>query len=365
MRSWIYAVAPGVLLVPPEGFGGASRAQRSMGARCLCYGGGGADPPPPRDLYQETSDELKAKVDLAGPMLAAERLYRPQYQSLDLQNLQDLINGTSAGKRTETYTEMEQVPATYKYVNDGSRYGHQVVDQPAYQRPVLKTREVDAPAQRGLLDIFQNDIMPRYNDITSQSREAEIADVAKLGPSALAAFRAANPEQAALMSRLNSDAMSELDAGASLDPAMAREVAQGVRGAQSARGMGMGLNDMVQEAMARGSAGNALRQQRRANAAGMVQLNQATGMDPYMSILGRPSQALQGANSAVGTGLSQGKTLGPELFGGSNINAGDLFNTNYNAQAAANISNANSSAAMTSAGIGAGGAVLGGVLLAL
>ena len=107
--------------------------------------------------------------------------------------------------------------------------------------------------QPGLLELYQQDIMPGLAradvaglDVT---REGDIAAVERLGQRATEAFRQANPEQAALMAELNRQAQQELAAGASLPPAMARELEQQVRGAQAARGKGFGVSDISEEAL--------------------------------------------------------------------------------------------------------------------
>lgn len=63
--------------------------------------------------------------------------------------------------------------------------------------------------------------------------------------------------------------------------------------------------------------------------------------------------------------MGMGGAAGPRLFNAQNGYASDLFNTNYNAAAAANISNANSSAATTGAGVAGGAAIAGAAIIAL
>jgi hypothetical protein len=153
--------------------------------------------------------------------------------------------------------------------------------------------------------------------------------------------------------------MQELQAGASLDPSLANEVEQGVRAGQAARRFGFGAPDAVAEAFARGQRGVDLRNQRRQFAGNVVGINQATGGDPLMAILGRPSQTLGMGQNIVGqgAGVMSGAQFNPESG-----YAADVFNTNYNAEAAANVSEANNLYGLLGAGIGAGGGILGGWL---
>lgn len=331
----------------------------------------GADPTPPRNLYDETSGELKAKLDLQPSMLAAESLYRPQYTSLDLADLQALLNGQPGGTKTEQYTEYEHVPAVYQNTppqGGGRGPWTNVMVTPAYDRPVLRSRSVNTPAQRGLLDIYENDLQPASDRITANSlsnqRGSEIADVEALGPRATQAFRAANPEQAALMAELNRQAQGELGMGATLDPSLRREVQQSVRQGQAARGMGLGMNDLAEEGYFTAAQAEQLRQQRRTFASGVVGLNQGTSVDPFLATLGRPGVNLNQSNGLLGSGLSLNKSTGPQLFG-SSVNANDVFNSNFNQANATRISNANNDAATQSAAIGGGAALAGSAVLAI
>jgi hypothetical protein len=110
---------------------------------------------PQRDLYQETSDTLKAQTDLAPDVYAAE--------SSDI-------------------------------------YG-----RPAYARLQTAINEENLPALNDL-----------SNRLTSATRTADIQDVESLAPRAKAAFDSANPEQAALRDALLSSASSELALGGQL-----------------------------------------------------------------------------------------------------------------------------------------------------
>lgn len=96
-----------------------------------------------------------------------------------------------------------------------------------------------------------------------------------------------------------------------------------------------------------------------------TQARLATFTDPFMGVLGRSSsnagsnQALFG--NAVGTaGASAQQTRG--MFDPYNSYAQDLFSTNYNAQAAANIATAQNKSALMGAAIGAVGTAAGGFL---
>lgn len=156
---------------------------------------------------------------------------------------------------------------------------------------------------------------------------------------------AVDPAQASLLGELNRQALSELQMGAQLDPSLRNEVQQSVRAGQAARGLGLGPADVYQEAMQTGSAAQALRSQRRSFAGGVGALNLQNIM-PYLGL---------------GQQFTQAK---PVMFDQWNPYAADLYNTNYNAEAARQIAAAANRASVAGATLGAagkiGGAFLGG-----
>jgi hypothetical protein len=154
-----------------------------------------------------------------------------------------------------------------------------------------------------------------------------------------------DPAQAALLGEMNNQALSELKLGATLDPSLAREVSQSVRGGQAARGLALGPANVYQEAMQIGSAGQALRNQRRAFA-GQVAGTNLANITPYLGLGAQFAQA------------------GPKLFDIWNPYASDLYNTNFNAANAREIAAAANRASVAGALLGSagkiGGAMLGG-----
>jgi hypothetical protein len=263
--------------------------------------------PPPRDYAQETRDTLQAQIDLAPAQYAAESEYRPKYAQLDLATLRDTLNGTGANK--------------------------------------------------GLLDLYENDVYPTLSRVEAADRSSRTqADLdliqSKAGDVTTALRKAAGTS--GLVDTMARQAQEGLDAGASVDPSLANEISQGVRAAQSSRGFGFSAPDAVTEAYARGSTGEALRNSRRQFAGQTVSTLQATGGDPVMALLGRPSQVL-GMGQSFG---AQGQSFNPgTMFSPESAYAGDVNNTNFNAKAAAKIAQANNDTAITSAGISAAGSM--------
>lgn len=197
-------------------------------------------------------------------------------------------------------------------------------------------------ADQGLLGLYQQSVLPTATQATSSSRAAAAQDLTNLAPAAASAARAANPNQYALLDQLTKSASDQLALGSSVDPSTAREVAQGVRAAQASRGMGFGPADVTAEAFARGTRGEALRQSRQGFANQVASLNGQAAVDPFrilnsggdaglaLALLGNSQQAAAGSQ--------------PTLFDPFSQYAQDIYNTNYNATAAANLAAANNMA---------------------
>lgn len=268
--------------------------------------------PAARNYGQETRDTLKAQIDLAPAVLDAERRTRPGYTALDLETLDQSLNGIGG--------------------------------------------------QKGLVALYE-DLVPRIGaadaSAASYQRGADIDDVRTLGPEMQAAIKAANPEQWALIEDLNKQAAADLAAGSTLTPAMRAELQSYVRGGQSARGMGMGNSDLFEEAFTLGSAGLQLQDQRRRFAGGVVDMNQRVSADPLMAILGRPSRASGDAQGFTGAGQSFADAIGPSLFSPESQYAADINQGNYEGELSARTATANSRAGLFGGALGALGA-LGG-----
>jgi len=261
--------------------------------------------PPPRNAAVEGAETLKAQVDLAPQQYAAEAQYRPKYAQLNRQVLQESLNGTGPGD-----------PGYLQMASD-------IMPQIAAQQRAQATAQ----------------------------RTADIADVSALGPAATEAYRAANPQQRALVDSMNAEAMSGLSAGAGLDPSLRREVTQGVRRGFADRGLGQGPADIYAEAAATGAAGEAMRAARFQRAGQVVGINQATSADPFQAILNRSVNS-GAAGQAMGGAAQMGQG-GATMFDPFSAYGSDVANTNYNADAAARIAGANNDAAVVAGGLSA------------
>lgn len=339
-------------------------------------GGGKA---PQRNLYAETSDELKAKADLAPRVYATEAEFSPKYTALELQGLEQSLLGTPGGTKqldyVETVTkyrnpltgEMSDSPRTTSGSSaigtnrDGStRY--QTTQWEQVQVPVNRSRTVSTPAQKGIVDIGEQ-IAGRIAQVDSKNlsaqREADIGDVNRLGGLSLAAQQNADPRTAALIEGLTSDATDELGMGYDMSPAQMRLAQQSVR----ARGQGtfgnIGPSGDLREAIGVSKFAQDLRNQRRDFATRTVALRQGTYGDSFNRVLGRSASA--SPQSYLGTAGGLAKSAGPTMFG-SSINANELYSDNQNAAAANNAARSSANQAYAGAGIGAGASILAAVI---
>lgn len=228
----------------------------------------------------------------------------------------------------------------------------------AIQRQQLEATLLGSPGDgtRGLLDIYFKDASPTAaaadRAASTAQREQDIADVTRLGAGAVQAFRAANPQQMAIMDALNQQTLGDINSGYDLPPNLRRTVAQNIRGAQASRGLGFGPNAAYQEAMGTSEAAGNWRNQNLSRAMQLAALNQATTGDPFQLVTGRAS----GANAGMGLlGMGNQNALGStnSIYGG----ASNILDWNANSQRDAAVASANNSAALASAGIQAAGSI--------
>jgi hypothetical protein len=256
--------------------------------------------PPPRDAAQEGRDMLAAQIELSPAQLQAQQQTRPAYDALNLQSLERVLYGTEG-----------------------------------------------TPGVASLYRTLVPQVEGMQRDANTAQREQDIADVRRLGPDVQAAFRAANPQQAALLDELNNQTLSELQAGTSLDPTLRNDIENNLRAGSAARGFGFGQPDAVAEAFTLGEAGQRMRAARQTSARAMAGVNQAASADPFAVLLGR-SSAPAAAGGVFSAGQGQSGTSGSTAAAAFDPFSGygaDVANTNFNANAAARIAGANNDAA--------------------
>jgi hypothetical protein len=125
--------------------------------------------------------------------------------------------------------------------------------------------------------------------------------------SLLNTYAQVDPTGAAARQRLGTDLASQEALGAQLDPGTIREVEQGVRSAQGARGNVYGTPQLVAETMARGSAGEQRMLQRQQALQSYLSSGQTTG-DVAMNLYNQRQAQLRASQGAALGYLGSGQT---------------------------------------------------------
>jgi hypothetical protein len=267
--------------------------------------------PPARQIGSELQSTTAGMKAAAPGTLALENQYAPQYMGLDLNTLQTFLKGTG--------------------------------DQAGFIKMLGETQP-------------QLDTMNAVSE--TAGRAGDVSDLAKLGPGALEALRSANPNQARLLDALNTSAQTNLQAGSKLTPWQQLQANQATRGGQAARGMGFGPSDVLSDTLGQEEFGQNLLESRQRFGTTMAGVNQSTTTSPIMELLARLRGNTGQGMQLLSSGMNAGRTTGPRMFDPQNSYASDVYNTNYNADAAARIAKANNSNALIGGGISAFGNIL-------
>ena len=202
----------------------------------------------------------------------------------------------------------------------------------------------------------------------AQQRAGDVAAIGQYGSGVTEAMRQADPYAAAIADQQNKLAMQLYGQSQGLTPEQRRLAEQQARSGSAARGRIGDQSSIASEILGREGFLSSKRQE----AMGAGQLAQSYNnqfSSPLMSILGRPSSAMQYAQGQQGLAYQQGgQQVGPRFSdpnAGVNLalqNASNLSNYNasiYGSQAALAGANAQAKAAIISGALQMGGAVAG------
>jgi hypothetical protein len=188
-----------------------------------------------------------------------------------------------------------------------------------------------APAQAEVGLNFESTYGPLLraseSEANRQSRAGEIYNIQQLGPLLRQAEQAYDPTAAAIRNQLGSDILSELQAGASLDPAMRRQFEQQVRRGQGARGISFGNAPISEEALYVGDRAQALRQQRQQAASNFLNMQAATTANPTQFVTGRQATMATPVQTNVGSTMGFFPQLNAQTVDANNLQS----RLNYNA----------------------------------
>lgn len=341
--------------------------------------------PAPRNIAQEAGDTLATQIRLAPEQLAAYQRTAPGYAQTDLNVLgQSLFGDGWTGTLSDINRRLTDEAGLQSRRANTLQREADLADVQRLSPSVLAAQRAANPELFANLDKLDQ---AAAFDVTPGRAEQMFGDwAAQAGPTRLE-------------TQLEQQAAQELALGDQLSPEEQRLVRVQSRAAANARGRGFSNAALADEVLntstarqARADArrgfalttNNALRAGQGADRSFLGQAAQfeaarrgegfnrrlsatqarlATFADPFQGVLGR-SSANVGTNAnlfgnAVGTaGASAQQTRG--MFEPFNPYAADVYNTNYNAQAAANIATANNRAGLIGAGIGAIGSIAGG-----
>lgn len=360
-------------------------------------GGKGPETPPPRDYYQDTMGTLKAQVQMAPSVFAAEAAFTPKMQRLALGGYRNTLLGRVTREQLS-----EQSKAEYDAAVAEQKAAQQLLAASQQGAPQLRqvaggfngafgalggimaiakaggsipSDEMDrlrliastppdpaAFSDRGLMDILENDIMPSMarQDVYTQrvQREADIKAVEDLGLRASEAYLNADPRSKGLLEELNRQALDNLKAAGAgtLTNSQQRLAVQTARGAATARGVALGSQGTISEILNTYKMAEDRRAAAYQNASAVMGLNKANMADPFQAVLGRQSGAF-----AAGIGQQQfasgfAKDIGPRTFSPESQYAADLYAGNQQTAAAYAAARAQVSSGIT----GAIGSTLGG-----
>jgi hypothetical protein len=252
------------------------------------YKKGDVEAPPDVDYGAKMFDTLMAQIKTMGPMAEAEREWGGVMSENELMKIRTMLLGTE-----------------------------------------------DTP---GMLSTYEGDIDPALRRMAAAQQKSKVAgDVSAMeefGPAMREAIRQQDPERAALMDAMMGQAQEGVELGRQLTPYEQRQVSQGTRSGQAARGMGYGPRDVAYENIAQLETGRAEKQRRFATGAQAQGLSQALYGDPFMQVLGRSSGMSPMAAAGIGgqaAGMAPGRLFNPEsqtAFGVYNQNAQRLLAAN-------------------------------------
>lgn len=351
-------------------------------------GGKGPETPPPRDYYKETTDTLRAQVNMAPSIYAAEAAYRPMYQRLELAGYRNsLLGRVTEGDLSEASkaeyqkaladqqsagAQIEEIQKQKQNNLNRARYGrnglavanveNQRLDTEISRLQMLQKATPDPASfsDRGLIDILEKDVMPsmaRAERLTNtMQRESDITDVENLGRRASEAYLNADPRSKALIETINAQAMDDLNSNGALTASQQRYAEQTARSGIASRGLGLSAQGVAADVLGTYQLSEQRRVAAKQNAQAVLGLNKAFTADPFQAILGRQGQAFSAGigQQQFASGFSQ--NIGPRLFNPESQYAADMANSNQQTAAAY----ASARAQVQSATIGAIGSAIGG-----
>lgn len=377
--------------------------------------------PAPRNIGQETSETLESQIALAPEQYAAYAEFAPKYAQTDINTLgQALFGQDFSGTLMDINDRLTQAANLQSQQSNTAQRAADVADVAALGGQVLGLRQGLNPQLYQGMNQFQQSAFGAIPTNASADLAAQNAATG-FGSPLLGSLneRAMGSGMSPLLKQQNEIAAQQLALGGNLSPSELRDVQQSSRAGFAARGLGatnasvtdevlqtdaakrqrllqsLGIAGAV-EAQNQGAAGlqnqlglgvqsanlgaGTAQQSALAQAAQFAEMQrqyqmqlqqqaianqQATFFDPFQGVLGRSSGNIgtnQGLFGNAGATTAGANAYTQQMFNPFNAYASDLYNTNYNAQAAANIANANNRAGILGGLLGGLGSLGGGFL---
>ena len=313
-------------------------------------GGKGPEAPPPRDYYKETSDSLRAQVELAPALYASEAAFQPKYRQLELAGYRNALLGrtstsdlSAASQSDYLRAVADQNKASSDYQSLMARVGPTPTTSQQIELNRLKTLADSTPdpasfADEGLLSILENQVMPSFArqeaSVLKSQREADITAVETLGRRASDAYLNADPRSKALLESVNAQALAGLEAGTGLTAQQERYALQTARRGVADRGLGLSNQGLIADVLGTYRLGVERQQTAMQNAGAVLGFNRQFTADPFQAILGRQGQAF-----SAGVGQQQfasgfAGNIGPRLFSSESQYMADMQGSNQQTAAA-------------------------------
>jgi len=313
-------------------------------------GGKGPEAPPPRDYYKETSDSLRAQVEMAPALYASEAAFQPKYRQLELAGYRNALLGRtteadlSAASKVDYQNALaEQQRAKSEYASMLAKVGSNPTTSQQVELNRLKTLADATPdpasfADEGLLSILEKQVMPSFARqeaaTLAAQREADITAVETLGRRASEAYLNADPRSKALLEAINAEALAGVQAGTGLTAQQERFALQTARRGIAERGLGLSNQGLIADVLGTYRLGIERQQTAMQNAGAVLGLNRQFTADPFQAVLGRQGQAF-----SAGVGQQQfasgfAGNIGPRLFSPESQYMADMQGSNQQTAAA-------------------------------
>jgi hypothetical protein len=306
--------------------------------------GGKGKAPPPIDPGESAIKYIESITDpeLQRRIISAERIGRPEFAALELADIRTFAQGIPGGevedprfaqaqeRISELQAQLGQTPKTITTTQPGrmrgstkkvtkanpeyARLQSEIASQQEFLGTISPTMMREATP--GVFDLLEQRAFELQQAQLQAQRAADVGALQEFAPQVVEAYRTADPRSAELADLAQQQAVRLFgEAEGPLSPERRRLAEQAARQASLARGRIGDESAIAAELLGREQFRAGLRQEARQAGAGAFGQQRALAGDVGMTLLGRPSQAIQLGGQTLGqaTGLAA-QPIGPQLF---------------------------------------------------